>query len=429
MYKNSSKIRMGRVALGVLAAVFAASVGAEEASEPTGLLGYMGADVNDTQFMKNLGLQFGGWINAGITYNANEPAGRFNGPVTFNDRASEFQLNQLYFYLQRAVNTEGDSWDFGGRFDFMFGTDAQFTQAYGSPRGHWDLRLMNEERFYDIALPQAYFEIFAPFGNGITAKIGHFYTIIGNEVVTAPDNFFYSHAYTMQFGEPFTHTGVLLSYPIDQNWTITAGGVTGSETAGWDGAWDKGLGNWAFLGGVTWASDDKGSSVAFSATSGEISEQDANNWSMYSLVIKHDIMEGLHYTFQHDHGWANSVVGATDRSGSNGTDAEWYGINQYLTYDISDDLAVGLRAEWFRDDDGFRVVSPARTLGALPASSYYAFTAGLNWKPVNWLMVRPNVRYDWADKADAYDNAGGAASFAGKKSDQFLFSADVVITF
>jgi hypothetical protein len=420
---------MGRVALGVLAAVFAASVGAEEASEPTGLLGYMGADVNDTQFMKNLGLQFGGWINAGITYNANEPAGRFNGPVTFNDRASEFQLNQLYFYLQRAVNTEGDSWDFGGRFDFMFGTDAQFTQAYGSPRGHWDLRLMNEERFYDIALPQAYFEIFAPFGNGITAKIGHFYTIIGNEVVTAPDNFFYSHAYTMQFGEPFTHTGVLLSYPIDQNWTITAGGVTGSETAGWDGAWDKGLGNWAFLGGVTWASDDKGSSVAFSATSGEISEQDANNWSMYSLVIKHDIMDGLHYTFQHDHGWANSVVGATDRSGSNGTDAEWYGINQYLTYDISDDLAVGLRAEWFRDDDGFRVVSPARTLGALPASSYYSFTAGLNWKPVNWLMVRPNVRYDWADKADAYDNAGGAASFAGKKSDQFLFSTDVVITF
>jgi hypothetical protein len=308
----------------------------------------------------------------------------------------------------------------------MFGTDAQFTQA---ALGHWDQRLINTERFYDIALPQAYFEVFAPFGNGITAKIGHFYTIIGNEVVTAPDNFFYSHAYTMQYGEPFTHTGVLLSYPIDQNWTITGGGVTGSATAGWDGGWDKGLGNWAFLGGVTWTSTGGGTSVAFSATSGEISEQDSNNWSMYSLVIKHDIMEGLHYTFQHDHGWATSVVGATDRAGSNGTDAEWYGINQYLTYDIRDDLAVGVRAEWFRDDDGFRVLSPIRGPFAPPASSYYAVTAGLNWKPVSWLMLRPSVRYDWADNADAYDNAGGAAGFAGKKNDQFLFSTDVVITF
>jgi hypothetical protein len=310
----------------------------------------------------------------------------------------------------------------GGRVDFLYGSDAIFTQAYGSPRGHWDLNLTSGSRFYDIALPQAYLEVFAPFANGITAKIGHFYTIIGNEVVTAPDNFFYSHAYTMQYGEPFTHTGVLLSTPLNDNFTLTGGAVTGSDTAGWDGAWDKGLGNWAFLGGVTWTSDDKGSSVALTSTSGEISEQDSNNWSIYSLVAKHDIMEGLHYTFQHDHGWANKIV--------DGSDAEWYGINQYLTYDIQDDLAVGVRAEWFRDDDGFRVASPGRTLTFFPgANSYYAVTAGLNWKPLKWVMVRPNVRYDWADNADAFDNAGGSTGFAGKKSDQFLFSTDVVISF
>jgi len=443
MYKNTFNIRMGRVALGVFAAMFAASASAEEASEPTGLLGYMGADVNETEFMKNLGLKFGGWVNAGITYNANDPDDRFNGPVTFNDRASEFQMNQLYLYLQRAVSTEG-GWDFGGRVDFMYGTDSVFTQAYGSPRGHWDLNLVNGgKRFYDIALPQAYFEVFAPFGNGITAKIGHFYTIIGNEVVTAPDNFFYSHAYTMQYGEPFTHTGVLLSYPINDNFTLTGGGVTGSETGGWDGAWDKGLGNWAFLGGVSWVSDDKGTSATLNATSGEISEQDANNWSMYSLVIKHDIMEGLHYTFQHDHGWAGSVVGAADRSGSGGRDAEWYGINQYLTYDIADDLAVGVRGEWFRDDDGYRVLARSRVAaweargggtGGLAAynaggTNYYAVTVGLNWKPLNWLAVRPNVRYDWADYNDDNGDVFDGSSAGGKKDDQFLFSTDVVVAF
>ena len=40
-------------------------------------------------------------------------------------------------------------------------------------------------------------------------KLGHFYTPIGYEVVPANGNFFYTHAYTMQYGEPFTHTGVL----------------------------------------------------------------------------------------------------------------------------------------------------------------------------------------------------------------------------
>jgi len=407
-----------------LALGFNPAQAANDLFEAKGLLELAG-DPNGSTFMKNFGLTVGGWINAGVTYNANDPAGKFNGPVTFGDRSSELQMNQLYLYVQRPVHTEGDSWDVGGRFDFMYGTDAVFTQAYGSPRGHWDLALIQgteEQRFYDIALPQAYLEVFAPIGKGITAKIGHFYTIIGNEVVTAPDNFFYSHAYTMQYGEPFTHTGVLLSTPVTDNITLTGGGVTGSITGGWDGAWDKGLGNWAFLGGATWTSDDKGSSVALTATSGEISEQDKNNWSIYSLVLKHDIMEGLHYTFQHDHGWANKVSG--------GQDAEWYGINQYLTYDIQDDLAVGLRAEWFRDDDGFRVASPGRTLTAFPgANNYYAVTAGLNWKPMKWLTVRPNVRYDWTDNAPAFDNGGGDVGFAGGKNDQFLFSTDVVMMF
>lgn len=419
--KINSASAIKPLALGVLLALNLSPVQAKDLSETTGLLDFV-SDGGNTQPMENWGIKWGGWVNAGITYNATDPGGRYNGPVTFGDRSSEFQLNQLNLFVQRAVSTDG-GWDLGGRFDFMFGTDSVFTQAYGSPRGHWDLSLIkNGERFYDIALPQAYFEVFAPFGNGITAKIGHFYTPIGNEVVTAPDNFFYSHAYTMQYGEPFTHTGVLLSYPFDQNWSFSGGAVTGSDFGGWDGAWDKGLGNWAGIGGVTWTSDSKGTSVTMTGTTGETSEQDHNNWSIYSLVIKHDIMDGLHYTFQHDHGFASKVLA--------GQDATWYGINNYLTYDIQDDLAVGVRAEWFRDDDGYRVASPGRTLTYFPgASSYYEITAGLNWKPLKWVTVRPNVRYDWADKANAFDNGGMSVGYAGGKGDQFLFSTDVVIAF
>ncbi|NJD08631.1 MAG: porin [Methylococcaceae bacterium] len=411
------------LAAGLAVASLIESAGAKDLSESTGLLDAAGLNINETGFMKDNSLVFGGWINSGVSTNFHSSRGKFNGPVTFGDRSGELQMNQLYLYIQRAV-TAGDSWDFGGRFDFMYGSDAVFTQAYGSPRGHWDLNLIKSgERFYDMAFPQAYFEVFAPIGRGLTIKAGHFYTIIGNEVVTAPDNFFYSHAYTMQYGEPFTHTGVLLSYPVTDNFTLTGGGVTGSEFGGgWDGAWDKNLGTWAFLGGGTWTSDDKGTSVTLNATSGEINEHDHNNWSLYSLVAKHDIIEGLHYTFQHDHGWVSKILG--------GQDAEWYGINQYLSYDIQDNLAVGIRGEWFRDDDGFRVASPGRTLTYFPgANNYFAVTGGLNWKPLKWLAVRPNIRYDWADNAAAFNNDTGATGFAATRKDQLLISTDVVVSF
>ena len=64
---------------------------------------------------------------------------------------------------------------------------------------------------YGWAIPQLYAEV----GYGdFSVKMGHFYTLVGYEVVTAPDNFFYSHALTMFNSEPFTHTGVLATFGV-----------------------------------------------------------------------------------------------------------------------------------------------------------------------------------------------------------------------
>src|SRR5665647_2367911 len=80
---------------------------------------------------KGSGMEVGGWINVGATYNANNPSDGFNGAVTFADRANRFQLNQFNLFIQRAVPSKGTEWDIGGRFDFLFGTDAIYTQAFG----------------------------------------------------------------------------------------------------------------------------------------------------------------------------------------------------------------------------------------------------------------------------------------------------------
>lgn len=431
------------LALAITALCLMGAAQAKSLEEASTLLEAAG-DPNESSVMKNSGLKVGGWANAGITYNAAAPDNNFNGPVTFGDRNGEVQLNQLNLYLQRAVATEGDKFDLGGRFDIMFGSDAIFTQAYGVPafdvnsglpmrRNHWDLDLLgsNDNRFYDLAIPQAYLEAYVPIGNGLNIKAGHFYTPIGYETVPAPDNFFYTHAYTMQYGEPFTHTGVMGNYTVDPNWAVMGGVVTGSSTGGWDGGWDKHLGNWAGLMGATYTTTDKNSSVNVSGTYGGTSEQSSEDWAMYSIVAKHNITDKMHLMLQHDHGFADGVLIGVP------TDAEWYGVNTHLTYDVMDNLTAGVRGEWFRDQNGFRVCSPGRVAASLDgegnsfasggsfgatcsAASYYAVTAGVNWKPLKWLNVRPNVRYDWAD---------GARPFGNAKQDQFLFSTDMNVNF
>jgi len=372
------------------AAILAASF---QASADAGMVESLSDfNVNETSFMKRTGLEVGLWASGGVTGNSN---GNTNAPVLFNDRVNEFTLDQLNFYIERAVDTEGDSWDIGGRMDFMYGTDARFTQASG-----WDDKWnAGSSGYYDIAMPQLYVEVFAPIGNGITAKLGHFYTTIGNEVVTAPDNFFYSHAYTMLYAEPFTHTGALFSYDIDDNFSINGGAVMG-----WDNMTDNPEA-WSFLGGGSWTSDNQASSVTVQLISGDGDDGNGNleNRTMYSLVATHDFTDKLHYLFQHDFGTQQDV---------NGDGVNWFGVNQYVTYDINDELAIGVRAEWFNDVDSARVSN----MGA----NYFAASIGVNYSPLPWFKLRPEIRYDWADE-NVFNG--------GVNNDQVAIAMDMIVTF
>lgn len=416
-------------------------------------VGEVSANNNFSRILKKSGLDWGGWVNTGATYNANNPSDGFNGTVTFADRANRLQLNQFYLYLERPVESEGKRWDLGGRIDFMFGTDAIYTQAFGisafdentgepSNRGNWDLFLCcNSTRTYGIALPQAFLEAYAPIGNGLNIKVGHFYTTLGYETVPAPDNFFYTRAYILNSGEPFTHTGVLTTYTVDRNWTVQTAATTGSATGGWDGGFNKQMDNWGALGNIFWNSNDRKTSAQLGGTYGTTAMNEP--WLMYSLVLQHWITPKTHMVLQHTNGWAKNI------SLENGIhNAAWYSINSHLTYEFLKDLTIGVRAERFHDRNGWRVFSPYRILSALnnkgvsfagdipfisAPANYYQVTLGMNWKPgkrwnlgwkpINNIMIRKNIRYDRADGIDM-----AFRPFDGRK-DQFIFSLDATIPF
>ncbi|MCB1949481.1 porin [Nitrosomonas sp.] len=415
-------------------------------------------------FFQSRNVEFGGWINGGVTINPSQSGG-YNGPVIFADQANHFQLNQLNLFVRRPVISEGNIWDIGGRFDFMFGTDAIYTQAFGVPpfdvnsgeplkRSNWDLDLCcNSSRTYGIALPQAYLELHAPVGNGLNIKFGHFYTPTGFETVPAPDNFFYTRAYTLNVGEPFTHTGMLFNYTLNQNWLLLGGPITGSATGGWDAGWDKQLGNWAGLAGFTWSSDNRETTFHFSGTYGNVSTRSDETWAFYNVVLQQKIAPRTLLVLHHVFGEASGILLNNLKYSSVIKNARWISALVHLYHDLTNNLAIGFRAEWFRDEDGFRNPSPFRIAAAtnvvnglvtsyagdlnsitITPADYYDITLGLNWKAARslgiksklWrkLIVRSNIRYD---RVDAY-HTSAYRPFANHK-DQILFSLDFLLSF
>ncbi|ASF48033.1 porin [Methylovulum psychrotolerans] len=369
--------------------------GAQES--PSGLVAALsGQEPASWAGLQAAGFTLGGWAAAGLNHNMDTPADRSNGPVSMTDRSDEFNLYQLALFMEKAV-TKTAAWDIGGRFEVMFGTDTRYTQA----TGHWDMGLLSprDERFYRLALPQAYAEVFAPVGNGLSVKLGHFYTIIGYESVQSALNFFSSHTYSFK-SSPFTTTGALFSYALNGQWRVNLGAVTGADNV------DRDFGAWSQMDGLTWTNAATDTSVSFSVLQGDVYLHQASDLLYYSAILQQGFGK-WRYVLQHD-------FGAQQQALANNHDAQWYSVVQYLTYQATDSLGVGVRGEWFRDQNGFRY--------SAGTANYYALTAGLNWQPKRWLMVRPEVRYDWS-------HAQLAAFDGGQRTDQVLLGIDAVVQF
>lgn len=380
--------------------------GEEDEDKCTGLLMPAFDTCCDGNLLADHGWTLSGYTAFSYTFNPDSPRSRTNGPVSFNDRSNDFLFNALNITLSKDVDTESDCFNFGGRVDFMAGADARWTKSLGFDDG-WATGIEH----YSIAMPQIYAEVFSPVLNGITTKIGHFYTPIGYEVVPATGNFFASHAYTMQYGEPFTHWGALSTTSLTDQITLTTGTVVG-----WDDLENNLDGNFSGILGLTWASEETGTSIALTGISGN--EGDAqggrSNRFMTSLVVSQSLGDNWSYVFQSDYG--------VQRNGTAISDANWYGVNQYLFYTVNDCLKLGGRAEWFRDDEGVRVATLTPANFVNNSGNFYQVTLGANYTPASCVTIRPEVRYDWADNGNRpYDD--------GTEGKQWLFATDVVIRF
>ena len=340
------------------------------------------------------------WTLSGFLHGDNEPRVNIGGWVQsgyhsednglFNDRPDEWNLHQAWLFAEKEA-VAGES-PLGFRADILYGIDAQDTQSFGNNPGTFDFQNGFDNGAFGWAIPQLYAELAL---ENWTIKGGHFYTLIGYEVVTAPDNFFYSHSITFFNTEPFTHTGVLASRNIGDNVEFYGG-----WTAGWDTGFDSLNGGSSWLGGLS-VTLTENSTLAYFSTAGNLGARGSDAYS-HSFVYTNQLSEKLSWVVQSD----------LLRVGSTGEDN--VGLNQYLIYNVNDCLGLGARVEWWKGDvlTGF-----APHGGVLPCSgslSYYEATIGANIRTSANTVLRPEIRYDWSPAAN-YDEA--------------IFGVDAIFTF
>lgn len=333
-------------------------------------------------------VEIGGWLSVGYH-------NRKDG--TFSNYPNHAQLHQGWLYVAKATDGS-DGWDFGGRIDAIYGTDGPNTQAFGNDLGvfdfsdtfsHGDLPASSS---YAWAIPQLYAE--AAYHDW-TFRAGHFFTLLGWEVVPATGNFFYSHAFTMNYSEAFTHTGALATYTGIENVEIYGG-----WTLGWDTGFDQFDGGSNFLGGFKVTPVDD---IAFIyiTTVGNLGW--IGRGYSHSAVIDFTLTDKLHYITQSDF---------IDTSESTFTGKDYYtiGWNNYLIYWATDRVGLGGRAEWWKAQ----------------GVSYYEATVGVNIKPIPNFVLRPEIRYQWspAGEGPAANNVMGIPSLGDG-----IFGVDGILTF
>ncbi|MCL2006135.1 MAG: porin [Planctomycetaceae bacterium] len=349
-----------------------------------------------------LPLNVSGWVDFGVFTNAH--GFNNNGPMfTDSKRRNDFGLSQLYLELEKTMNTKR-GFDWGAKTDLVYGSHAGSMQCFGDET--FDFGLGKNRNGYELAIYQLYGSV----GYGdLSVKAGKFITTLGWEGSASRDNFFHSHSYLYMI-EAATHMGVLADYALTDRLSVNFGWTTGM-----DSSFANPNNNQAVLTGFTWALADD-ATIIYAFSGGQQSDGETmSDYFNQSLCLEWLLTDRFTYVLQYNLRNDNARGGESRLSA--------YGINNHFLYKLDDQWAVGTRFEWFRDNGSWGITENN--------ADYYQLTWGLNWRPFENVLIRPEIRYDWVHGASPFGSSEtfGGIPEEGVRSTQLSGGCGIVLTF
>ncbi len=281
----------------------------------------------------------------------------------------------------------------GFKADVVFGPrgfDAVFANGYTNQR------IVNQ--LY------AYYKL----GKRVTLNLGQFNTFFGYEVISPTGNFHYSTSYMFSWG-PFNHTGLRADFDLGGGWVGKLALMNPTDLVEFNPV------NTYTLGGQIGYANDGGSiyfNVLYGDQDGKLDKNDptlnADDTSEGSTLaldittgwnLSEKFYLGLNTTYR-TKAKGETFTGTTvidTNEDSNG----FYGVALYPKLTLSDNFALGLRAEYFKVN---KFYLPATIgLDAKGNGSVTAITLSGNYK-TGGLTIIPELRLDNASE-DSFQDA------------------------
>jgi hypothetical protein len=369
-----------------------------------------------------------GWVQNSFTGNANgRPKNGMDFGVFPNRLADQWQGNQFYVVVENPLEEHAQV-NLGFRVDTLFGNDWQFTKDLGL----FD-RAFKPNAFVGLDFPQIYGDIHLPVltKGGLDIKGGRFYSIAGYEQVAAIGRPLLSVTYMNNF-TPFTFIGTQTTLHLTDRVDLYNAAVNGSDR------WIDSRYQWGYIGGLSWESRSRTTNISLvgmalhdqlprfppvdqpllpnavpiiPSLAGRNNPFYGSSVRSYgSAVLSHEWNERLTQVVEADFVFDPSILGF-NRSGK-AQAIGYYGFANWFLYDITEELRGTWRMEVFRDQNG-------AATGV--ADTFYEATLGIQWKPKDWLWIRQDVRYDWAQFTKPYND--------GTRGSQVTLSFDIIVRF
>jgi hypothetical protein len=319
------------------------------------------------------GIRSFGWLETGYT-GATSGSGLLNVQPRQNRFGDAVLLNQIGFAIQKPLRQ--DQFDIGFNVRFFMGADA----ALGQPKGGIDNPPGNPRFGYDFR--DLYVSAHLPVltEGGMDVKVGRMNTIIGYNGFLAPYRPFYSSDYQFFYSQDGAFTGILTNLHVNRQLEVWNGMTFGANTF----FTKRSANSICYIGQVNyWLTPENRTRLTGSLYAGENAIFAAPGMAgdfdtVVELRMQHNWSERFTQVVQSNMGWdANTPVGT----------GSWYGLYTIGILHLIPTLDLQARADWFADIKGTRTGIDTQ---------YGALTLGVNWHPVKYLEVRPEIRGDFA---------------------------------
>ncbi len=270
---------------------------------------------------------------------------------TFRNRRPRLQLAEIV--LERPMTEKR----FGFRLDLDAGTTTKWVHQAEPAGRSW---AYVQQAFVSVPLGKGYLDM------------GKFVTHHGAEVIESKDNWNYSRSLLFAWAIPYYHTGIRYWLPMGKTDKLCL-----HLYQGWNVVEDN---NRSKSIGLMWQRSTDKYGVTLNYTGGA------------ELPNSSRLRHLLDVVFTKPLNAKDTLMLNADWARDNAADASWYGLAVYWRRQLNANHALTLRAEIFRDADGFAT-------GAVQTAKEITLTYEV---PALWqrgALLRLEVRHDFSDAA------------------------------